>query len=156
VNEEKLLKFAIDYLSKYDSTKKNLLYVLKRKILRLKIPKEEKAIIFSKVNSVFEILEKNNFIDDNRYTFSKILSLSKQGKSKKYIFNYLNKKGVNNSDIQNNFDDFQKNNNDWELNSANLFAKKKRLFDSEVSYEKKLAKMARAGFSYDVCKKILG
>ncbi len=156
MNEEKLLKFAIDYLSKYDSTKKNLLYVLKRKILRLKIPKEEKAIIFSKVNSVFEILEKNNFIDDNRYTFSKILSLSKQGKSKKYIFNYLNKKGVNNSDIQNNFDDFQKNNNDWELNSANLFAKKKRLFDSEVSYEKKLAKMARAGFSYDVCKKILG
>ena len=156
MNEEKLLKFAIDYLSKYDSTKKNLLYVLKRKILRLKIPKEEKAIIFSKVNSVFEILEKNNFIDDNRYTFSKILSLSKQGKSKKYIFNYLNKKGVNNSDIQNNFDDFQKNNNDWELNSANLFAKKKKLFDSEVSYEKKLAKMARAGFSYDVCKKILG
>ena len=156
MNEKKLLKFAIDYLSKYDSTKKNLLYVLKRKILRLKIPKEEKTIIFSKLNSVFEILEKNNFIDDNRYTFSKILSLSKQGKSKKYIFNYLNKKGVNNSDIQNNFDDFQKNNNDWELNSANLFAKKKRLFDSKLSYEKKLAKMARAGFSYDVCKKILG
>ena len=80
VNEEKLLKFAIDYLSKYDSTKKNLLYVLKRKILRLKIPKEEKTTIFSKLNSVFEILEKNNYIDDNRYTFSKILSLSKQGK----------------------------------------------------------------------------
>ena len=80
MNEEKLLKFAIDYLSKYDSTKKNLLYVLKRKILRLKIPKEEKTIIFSKLNSVFEILEKNNYIDDNRYTFSKILSLSKQGK----------------------------------------------------------------------------
>ena len=156
MNEEKLLKFAIDYLSKYDSTKKNLLYVLKRKILRLQIPKEEKTTIFSKLNSVFEILEKNNFIDDNRYTFSKILSLSKQGKSKKYISNYLNKKGVNKSDIQNNFDDFQKNNNDWELNSANLFAKKKRLFESEVSYEKKLAKMARAGFSYDVCKKILG
>ena len=156
MNEEKLLKFAIDYLSKYDSTKKNLLYILKRKILRLKIPKEDKTIIFSKLNRVFEILEKNNFIDDNRYTTSKILYLSKQGKSKKYIFNYLNKKGVNNSDIQNNFDDFQKNNNDWELNSANLFAKKKRLFDSELSYEKKLAKMARAGFSYDVCKKILG
>ena len=156
MNEEKLLKYAIDYLSKYDSTKKNLLDVLKRKIFKLKITKEEKTITISKLNIVLEKLEENNFIDDNRYTLSKILSLSKQGKSKIYIFNYLHNKGVNKFDIHNNFHEFQKNNYDWELKSANLFAKKKKLLSSKDSYEKKLSKMARAGFSYDICKKILG
>ena len=156
MNEDKLLKYAIDYLSKYDSTKKNLLYVLKRKIFRMHITKEEKTNIISNLNKVLEKLEKNNLIDDNRYTQSKILSLSKQGKSKKFIHNYLNKKGVDKFNIQNNFYEFQQNNNDWELNSAILFARKKKLINSEDSYEKKLAKMARAGFDYQICKKILG
>ena len=156
MNEEKLIQYAIDYLSKYDSSRKNLLFVLKRKIFKLKITREEKTIIISKLDIVLKKLEKNNFIDDDRYTLSKILSLSEQGKSKKYIFNYLHKKGVNKFDIQNNFHEFQKNNYDWELNSANLFAKKKKLLNSKDSYEKKLSRMARAGFSYDICKKILG
>ena len=36
MDEKKLLKYAVDYLSKYDSSKNNLVSVLKRKILRLK------------------------------------------------------------------------------------------------------------------------
>ena len=39
--------------------------------------------------------------------------------------------------------------------SAKLFAKKKNLLESSDSYEKKLSKMARAGFSYEICKVIL-
>ena len=46
-------------------------------------------------------------------------------------------------------------NENWELESARIFAKKKKLLENNESYEKKLAKMARAGFSYDICKKIL-
>ena len=42
------------------------------------------------------------------------------------------------------------------MNSAAHFIKKKRLLSSNYSYEKKLSKMARAGFSYDICKKLLG
>ena len=50
----------------------------------------------------------------------------------------------------------ENNNNNWELDSAKIFVKKKRLLEKNEIYEKKLAKMARAGFSYDICKKILG
>ena len=64
-------------------------------------------------------------------------------------------RGINKNDVQHNFDLFQENNKDWELSSAELFAKKKKLLTSNDSYEKKLAKMARAGFTYDICKKIL-
>ena len=42
MDEKKLLKYAVDYLSKYDSSKNNLVSVLKRKILRLNVKNFEK------------------------------------------------------------------------------------------------------------------
>ena len=156
MDEKKLLKYAVDYLSKYDSSKVNLINVLKRKILRLKTPNYEKRRLINIVESIIIKLEKNNFINDDRYSSTKILSLSNSGKSKNFIFNYLIKKGVNKSQIQNNLNLMQQDNDNWELNSAKIFAKKKKLLEKDQSYEKNLAKMARAGFSYDICKKILG
>ena len=156
MDKKKLLKYAVDYLSKYDSSKVNLVNVLKRKILRLKTTNYEKGKLINIIESIIIKLEKNKFIDDNRYSSTKILSLSNSGKSKNFIFNYLLKKGVNKTQIQNNLNLMQQDNDNWELNSAKIFAKKKKLLEKNQSYEKNLAKMARAGFSYDICKKILG
>ena len=156
MDEKKLLKYAVDYLSKYDSTKINFVNVLKRKILRLKTTNYEKGKLFNIIESIIIKLEKNKFIDDDRYSSTKILSLSNSGKSKNFIFNYLIKKGVGKSIIENNLNLIKLNNDNWELNSAKIFAKKKKLLEKDQSYEKNLAKMARAGFSYDICKKILG
>ena len=155
MDEKKLLKYAVDYLSKYDSSKNNLVNVLKRKILRLNVTNFEKKKLIDFIENIILKLEKNKFIDDDRYSSTKILSLSNSGRSKNFIFNYLIKKGVNKSQIQNNLNLVQKDNHNWELNSAKIFAKKKKLLQKNESYEKKLAKMARAGFSYDICKKIL-
>ena len=156
MDEKKLLKYAVDYLSKYDSSKNNLINVLKRKILRLNVTNFEKKKLIDIIESIILKLEKNKFIDDDRYSSTKILSLSNSGRSKNFIFNYLIKKGVNKSQIQNNLNSMNQNNNNWELESAKIFVKKKKLLEKNESYEKKLAKMARAGFSYDICKKILG
>ena len=156
MDEKKLLKYAIDYLSKYDSSKRNLINVLKRKIFRLEITNFEKSKLINIIDSVIINLEKNKFIDDDRYSSIKILSLSKLGKSKNFISNYLIKKGIEKTQIQKNLNLMENNNNDWELDSAKIFVKKKRLLEKNEVYEKKLAKMARAGFSYDICKKILG
>tara|TARA_B100001093_G_scaffold514958_1_gene590196 strand:- start:142 stop:612 length:471 start_codon:yes stop_codon:yes gene_type:complete len=156
VDEKKLLKYAVDYLSKYDSSKNNLVSVLKRKILRLNITNFEKKKLIDIIENIILKLEKNKFIDDDRYSSTKILSLSNSGRSKNFIFNYLIKKGVNKTQIQNNLNSMNQNNDNWELESAKIFVKKKKLLEKNDSYEKKLAKMARAGFSYDICKKILG
>ena len=156
MDEKKLLKYAVDYLSKYDSSKNNLVNVLKRKILRLNVTNFEKKKLIDIIESIILKLEKNKFIDDDRYSSTKILSLSNSGRSKNFIFNYLIKKGVNRSQIQNNLNSMNQNNDNWELESAKIFVKKKKLLEKNESYEKKLAKMARAGFSYDICKKILG
>ena len=155
MDEKKLLKYAVDYLSKYDSSKNNLVSVLKRKILRLNVTNFEKKKLIDIIESIILKLEKNKFIDDDRYSSTKILSLSNSGKSTNFIFNYLIKKGVNKTQIQNNLNLMQQDNDDWEFASAKIFVKKKKLLEKNESYEKKLAKMARAGFSYDICKKIL-
>ena len=155
MDEKKLLKYAIDYLSKYDSSKKNLSDVLKRKIFRLSTTGQEKSKLIDLLENIILKLEKNKLVDDNRYCMSKIISLSKIGKSKNFIFSYLIKKGIKKIEIQDNLKIFQENNNNWEFSSAKIFAKKKKLLDSNHSYEKRLAKMARAGFSYDIIKKIL-
>ena len=155
MNDEKLLKYSVDYLSKFDSSKKNLSNVLKRKIFKLKIDKNKKIGLLNKIENILSKLEKNKLLDDERYTSSKIIYLSKQGKSKNYIYSYLIKKGIDKSKIQILYETFQKDNNYCELDSAKIFARKKKILVSNDSYEKKLAKMARAGFSYDICKKIL-
>ena len=102
MDEKKLLKYAIDYLSKYDSSKNNLVSVLKRKILRLNLTNFEKKKLIDIIESIILKLEKNKFIDDDRYSSTKIFSLSNSGKSKNFIFNYLIKKGVSKSQIQKN------------------------------------------------------
>ena len=135
--------------------RQNLANVLKRKILRLNVTNFEKKKLIDIIESIILKLEKSKFIDDDRYSSTKILSLSNSGKSENFIFNYLIKKGVNKSQIQNNLNLMKQDNEDWELESARIFAKKKKLLERNESYEKKLAKMARAGFSYDICKKIL-
>ena len=94
MDEKKLLKYAVDYLSKYDSSKNNLVNVLKRKILRLNVTNFEKKKLIDIIESIIVKLEKNKFIDDDRYSSTKILSLSNSGRSKNFIFNYLIKKGI--------------------------------------------------------------
>ena len=130
MDEKKLLKYAVDYLSKYDSSKNNLVNVLKRKILRLNITNFEKKKLIDIIESIILKLEKNKFIDDDRYSSTKILSLSNSGKSKNFIFNYLIKKGVSKSQIQNNLNSMNQNNNDWEIESAKIFVKKKKLLEN--------------------------
>ena len=86
MDEKKLLKYAIEYLSKYDSSKINLVNILKRKILRLNVTNFEKKKLIDIIESIILKLEKNKFIDDDRYSSTKIHSLSNSGKSKNFIF----------------------------------------------------------------------
>ena len=84
-----------------------------------------------------------------------VTEVASQAKSKKFIENYLYQKGIEKIVIQEKFKDFENDNCEWEKKSAFTFAKKKKLLETNEKFEKKLGKMARAGFSYELCKKIL-
>ena len=154
-NKEKLLKYAIYYLSKYSSSKKNLEYILKKKIRRLSDEKKIRFHLYNEIQIIIEKLEKLNLINDQVFVESKIQSLQYQAKSKNYIKQYLLQKGIDKQLIEDQISLFYENNKNLEKENALKFAKKRNLLDSDQDYQKKLSKMARAGFSYDIAKEVL-
>ena len=154
-NKDKLLKYAIYYLSKYSSSKKNLEFILKKKIRRLSDEKKIRFHLYNEIQIIIEKLEKLNLINDQVFVESKIQSLQYQVKSKNYIKQYLLQKGIDKQLIEQQISLFYENNKNLEKENALKFAKKRNLLDSDQDYQKKLSKMARAGFSYDIAKEIL-
>ena len=154
-NKDKLLKYAIYYLSKYSSSKKNLEFILKKKIRRLSDEKKIRFQLYNEIQIIIEKLEKLNLINDQVFVESKIQSLQHQVKSKNYIKQYLLQKGIDKQLIEDQISLFYENNKNLEKENALKFAKKRNLLGSDQDYQKKLSKMARAGFSYDIAKEIL-
>ena len=154
-NKDKLLKYAIYYLSKYSSSKKNLEFILKKKIRRLSDEKKIRFHLYNEIQIIIEKLEKLNLINDQVFVESKIQSLQYQVKSKNYIKQYLLQKGIDKQLIEEQISLFYENNKNLEKDNALKFAKKRNLLDSDQDYQKKISKMARAGFSYDIVKEIL-
>ena len=154
-NKDKLLKYAIYYLSKYSSSKKNLEFILKKKIRRLSDEKKIRFQLYNNIQPIVEKLENLNLINDKLFVESKIQSLQYQVKSKNYIKQYLFQKGIAKELIDEQISLFYKNNQNLEKENAFKFAKKKNLLNNNNDYEKKLSKMARAGFSYEISKDVL-
>ena len=154
-NKDKLLKYAIYYLSKYSSSKKNLEFILKKKIRRLSDEKQIRFHLYNEIQIIIEKLEKLNLINDQVFVESKIQSLQYQVKSKNYIKQYLLQKGIDKQLIEEQISLFYENNKNLEKENAIKFAKKRNLINNNQDYQKKLSKLARAGFSYDIAKEIL-
>ena len=151
-----LKKHAISYLSKYNTSKKNLDRILHNKIRRMNLEKKDKFILYSSIASIIADLEINKLIDDKNFSQSKIHSLSLQGKSKISIISYLVQKGIEKNLIEESFENLELKNPNWETESAKIFARKKRLgkkYSSNIAND--LAKMARAGFDYQTSLKVL-
>ena len=89
-----LMKYAINYLSKYSSSKANLEIILKKKIRRLKIEKKDKYFLYNSIEKIINDLEKNNLINDYNYTSSKIDLFFHQGKSRMFIKSYFQQKRI--------------------------------------------------------------
>jgi len=154
-NKDKLLKYAIYYLSKYSSSKKNLEFILKKKIRRLSDEKQIRFHLYNEIQIIIEKLEKLNLINDQVFVESKIQSLQYQAKSQNYIKQYLLQKGIDKQLIEEQISLFYENNKNLEKENALKFAKKRNLINKDQDYQKKLSKLARAGFSYDIAKEIL-
>ena len=143
-----LKKYAFSYLSKYNTSKKNLDRILQNKDRRMNLNKKDKYILYSSIASILTDLEKNKLIDDKNFTQSKINSLSLQGKSKISIISYLIQKGIEKNIIEKTFKNFELKNPNWESESAKIFARKKRIgVKHSNNLEKDLAKMTRARFN---------
>ena len=150
-----LVKYAVNYLRKYSSSKTNLERILKNKIRRTNIEKKEKFTLYNSIPEIIKKLEKNNFINDYNYATSKVNIFISNGKSKIFIKNYLFKKGIDENLSAEIFAQLNEEDSNWEIKSARIFARKKNFQKNNKNNEKNLSKMARAGFSYEIAKKII-
>ena len=153
--KDKLLKYAVYYLSKYSSSKKHLEYILKKKIRRLTEEKKIRYELYQEIKNITYKLEHQKLLNDSLFIESKINSLVTQAKSKNYIKQYLIRKGVENKLADQQISTLYKKNINLEKDNALKFAKKRNLLNDNNDFEKKLSKMARAGFSYEIAKEIL-
>ena len=104
-----LKQYALTYLSRYDSTKKNLERILINKVIKMKnIEKSEKNNLYRMINKILDNLELNNIINDEDFANKKFINLFNQGRSEIYIKNNLYKKGVEKNIIKKILSDFNK------------------------------------------------
>ena len=100
------------------------------------------------------------YINDNRYLQNQIRNLSNAGKSQSFILNKLKQDGFSTTIVKDLLSAFDQESESSDLTRANKWLKKHskgqfRNKDATLFYQKDLAALARAGFSYDTAKKAL-
>ncbi len=147
LTEKRLEHIALFYLEKFDASSEKLRLVLIRRIKKHQmqgIPVNENA--FQWIENVIQKCQKLGYIDDERYAENAIRRLSTGGKSTRFIQQKLTAEGIDESILKKYL--LPEN----ELERAQTFARKKHL---GKDYQKDLAKLARAGFSYEIAQKVL-
>ena len=156
----RLKNIALYYLERFETSKDNLRNVLKRRIDKYtffdKNYNPEQAYLW--IDEIIEECSSKNFVNDERYAEYKINSYLRAGKPKRYIEQKLQLKGIKEKTIAQVFSETEYN----EVDVAFNFAKKKRIGPYRESeekqnefYQKDLATLVRAGFSFDIAKDVL-
>ena len=161
--KKSLMNKSLSYLSKFSSTEnklKSILHSFSEKYLK----NVNKQQLSKEIELVIQKCKDHGYIDDKKFTENKIDKYINLGKSKKYIIFNLKNYGINNSIIEECLDDFFNSKNDNNLKAAIIFARKKSIgpfykkttgSSPEKLFNKWFSSFARAGFNYDISKKVL-
>ena len=146
ITPQRLKNIALYYLGRYDAGSAKLREVLIRRIKKAQtqIPVSPEA--FNWVEQVIDQMQNLGYVDDVRYAQNVVRRLSQSGKSTAFIKNKLKAQGISENQFELLLSDTD------ELAQAKLYVRKKRLGSD---YQKDLAKLARAGFSYDIARQAL-
>ncbi|MBQ4472593.1 MAG: RecX family transcriptional regulator [Alphaproteobacteria bacterium] len=144
---KRLENIALYYLDRFDASSTKLRQVLLRRLQKQKMsdtPVDPNALKW--IENVIQKCVDLGYIDDKRYVENAVRRLSAGGKSARFIQQKLLSEGLD-ADLIQSFLQI-----DDDLTRAQTFVTKKHL---GKDYEKDLAKLARAGFSYDVARRAL-
>ena len=168
----RLANAALFYLSRYAASEASLRRVLNNKIRRASMmdkdfadDKESKKNLFEEIEIIIAKHKKTGAINDKSYAEMKVASLRRSGKSARYITQSLRQKGVDSDLIERALvPEEDENPQDVERAAAVKLARRRRLGpfrkagvgDDPKLRTKEFATLVRAGFSFDVAKKVLG
>ena len=156
--EERLTRAAVHYLERYSSSAENLRAVLGRKVKRAatsngRSPEEFRDI----VDRVVEKCRRSGMVDDRTYAETKLAGLRRRGRSKRQIEAALASKGVDRALIAS----VVERDDTSELEAARTYARRRRLGpwrtqgQREDSREKDMAALCRAGYSFEIARKVV-
>ena len=156
-----LRDLAYSYIEKYSPSKQQLkVYLMKKILIKFKTTKSKKEIS-ELIDQVLLNLEKNKFLNDELYSDSKSRSLLRRGYSLNKINQSLRMKGIDQKFIKQSIDKIKNKEIEPDFVSALKLCKRRRIgairpnANRELFYKKDMGILARAGFDYDLSKRIL-
>lgn len=166
ITKKHLYNSGLAYLQRFPASVGHFKNVMKRKIKKScdfhKEQKQDDCLqILEEVTKQFEEL---GLLDDTTYLKGMINSYRRRGLSQAQIVSKLSMKGLKKDDITTAIrtydqEEYGSECENTELQTALIFAQRKKigLYDiiGKYSYEKALAMLGRAGYSYDIAKKVL-
>jgi regulatory protein len=151
------------YLQRYPASEQRLRQILWKRVRRAQTfhgGTDEDATLL--VESVIKQFLSDGRLNDDRFALDWARTLQKRGTSRRLIGKKLRDKGLNTAPIETALSQLFSEEQDWETAAARKYAQRRRLgpFRTVVdsSWERRqkdLASMARAGFGFDLSKKIL-
>lgn len=157
---------GVYYLERFSSSSANFRRVMTNKIIKSCNFYEDDDVSEKKewLEDVITKFQRIGYLNDEVYTKIKTRSLRYSGNSKRNIVGKLKQKGLSDNLINETIEAVDADifdGEDGELESARKYVKKRRFGKyrtkpvQDNTKEKELASIARAGFSYDICKKAL-
>ncbi|MBT3305966.1 MAG: regulatory protein RecX [Alphaproteobacteria bacterium] len=153
---------ALYYLSRFATSSENLRRVMMRKVVKSARhhdadPDDGKVL----VDAMIERFLRSGLLDDGGYARARAASLHQRGNSSRIIRGKLKQKGLDEDTIEQALAALRDDDDDPERTAAIRFARRRRLgpfatrLQEDGVREKHLAAMARAGFSYDMARRII-
>lgn len=157
ITQEWLTEAALIYLKSYETTVGHLRSVLERKIIRKNQGTSVEVEAFRlMVDEAITYCTERSYVDDERYVQLFMESARTKGMSRRKIDMKLRQKKVDPTEYADLIEDHPYD----ELGAAEAFARKKRIGafrtgNQDQNRQKDMAKLARQGFGYDVCRKMV-
>ena len=156
-----LKDLAYSYIENYSPSKQQLkVYLMKKILTKFKSSKSKKEIS-ELIDLVINNLEKNRLLNDELYSDSKSRMLLRRGYSLNKINQSLRIKGIDQKFIKQSIEKIKSKEIEPDFVSALKLCKRRRIgairpnANRELFYKKDMGILARAGFDYDLSKRVL-
>jgi regulatory protein len=157
VTEAYLQRVALAYLERFASSSENLRRILQRRVVRrCRLRDEDPAPFAPMIEAIVEKSRRSGLLNDRQYAENRTATLRRRGGSARAIGAKLAAKGIDRETIAQALEGEPED----EERAAHAFARRRRLGpynrgDRKAARAKDLASLARAGFSYDVARRVI-
>ena len=161
ITEQRLYNITLFYLERFEASSLKIKQMLERRIHKEKtkgavVPENYPQLI----QNVIQKMTHLGYINDTRFAGNQIRQLAAAGKSKSFILNKLSQAGIKKEEASALLATFEEENESSDLVRAQKWLKKHRKGfyrreNAELFYQKDLAALARAGFSFDTATQAL-